>query len=346
MVIYRLPEYEIQECPNPKSIGNFALCRSQQISKMIDCPIRDSIKKIDGDQWLIGGQILLRSRGFSLLSTWYDEAADFSYSLTEAPTPPPPSVPLSPHDSTIQLVYDVGNSSAVWSVGNDAFCKVKYRVANTTPEAATLAFIHAKELNFEIPKVLHQTENDDRTYLFLSRVRGRTLATAWPSLNESWRQRYVNTVVDICETLQLFESDKLSGVDGKNMPEKYLIADGAKENFSSQNLQKGCEMMGMDCSKFFFYHADLGPGNIIVEEKPESGSIGIIDWETAGFFPKGWVRTKFRVSSGLNLPSLVTDTPRWWRSEMQKLLGKRGFGDYSDEWFSWWEGQATPKELP
>lgn len=45
--------------------------------------------------------------------------------------------------------------------------------------------------------------------------------------------------------------------------------------------------MGMACSKFVFYHADLGPGNIIVEDIPETGTIDVIDWELASYFPKG-----------------------------------------------------------
>ncbi|KAJ5574008.1 uncharacterized protein N7459_008435 [Penicillium hispanicum] len=307
-------------------------------------PITDSVKEIDKDTWRIGGPILHRSMGPSHRSTWYDRMDGFSYFITDAPVPPPPSMPLRANNSTIKLVYDAGKNSAVWSIGNDAFCKVKTRIVGTTPEATTIAFVHAKNPNFEIPRVLYQAEQGDRSYLFLSRVPGRTLAAAWPSLNETWRQRYIHTVVSVCESLQLLESDKLSGVDGKNMPEMYLIADGAKEDFSPGNLQRGCELVGMDCSTFVFYHTDLGPGNIIVEHEPQSGNIGIIDWETAGFFPRGWIRTKFRVSSGLNLPSSATDEPRWWRSEIQKLLGVRGFDDFCEEWFSWWEG-PTPEEL-
>ncbi|KKK22180.1 hypothetical protein ARAM_007478, partial [Aspergillus rambellii] len=54
---------------------------------------------------------------------------------------------------------------------------------------------------------------------------------------------------------------------------------------------------GMDCSDLVFYHADLGPGNIIVEDVPRTGSLGLIDWEIAGYFPRGWIRT-----NGLDLP--------------------------------------------
>jgi hypothetical protein len=82
-------------------------------------------------------------------------------------------------------------------------------------------------------------------------------------------------------------------------------------------------------SKFVFYHADLAPGNILVEEIPETGDVGIIDWEVAGFFPRGWIRTKFRISSGLDLPDSATDTPWEWRSGVQKLLGAHGFVDHA-----------------
>lgn len=153
----------------------------------------------------------------------------------------------------------------------------------------------------------------------------------------------MQTVVEICQSLQLLERASLGGVDGGNIPERYLIQHGAVEDFCPPNLQRGCESIGMDCSKYVFYYADLGPGNIIVECVPHSGKVSIVDWETARFYPREWIRTKFRVSSGLNLPASATDTPRWWRSEVQKLLEKRGFRDLSEEWFSWWEGQSDSK---
>ncbi|KAL5337698.1 hypothetical protein BJX70DRAFT_368558 [Aspergillus crustosus] len=99
----------------------------------------------------------------------------------------------------------------------------------------------------------------------------------------------------------------LEGVDGKHALEPFLLRNGADEDFRPQNLLKGCRAMGMDCSEFVFYHADLGPGNIIVEDTPRTGEIGIIDWELAGFFPRGWIRTKFRSSRGLDLPESVED---------------------------------------
>jgi hypothetical protein len=77
----------------------------------------------------------------------------------------------------------------------------------------------------------------------------------------------------------------------------------------------------------------MGPTNIIVEDKPNTGAIGVIDFEVAGYLPRDWVRTKFRLSPGMNLSD--KDNPTWLRSEVQKLLGKEGFKDFSSAYISW-----------
>jgi len=52
-------------------------------------------------------------------------------------------------------------------------------------------------------------------------------------------------------------------------------------------------------TKFYFYHADLGPSNIIVKE--DGSIVGIIDWESAAFYPMFWLGTKPLVSAGFLL---------------------------------------------
>lgn len=303
-------------------------------------PLRESIKQVDANTWLIGPLQVRRSKGYSDTCTWYDEGDDASYTLTNASAPLPPTVQLSENDP-FQLVYDVGDSSAVWSVGNSAFCKVKLCRQGVTSEAATLKFVqklvYEQQPDFKIPKVLHQTEHNDRSYLFLTRVQGRTLGDAWPTLDEKWRQHYIKAIVNVCKFLESQECDKLCGADGKNALELYLIKYGAEKDYSPDNLRQGCILIGMDCSKFVFYHADLGPRNIIVEDIPKTGTVGIIDWELAGYFPRGWIRTKFRISSGLNLPDTATDKPTAWRPGVQELLGEDGFEHYAPEWLSWWD---------
>lgn len=141
----------------------------------------------------------------------------------------------------ISLVYDAGDGSAVWSVGNSAFCKVKLSEPGITPEAA-IAFVDRlvceKKPGFEVPKLLYQTEYKDRYCLFLSRVQGRTLGDAWPSLDEKWRHHYANAVVDVCKFLASQECEEFRGVDGKNALEPFLVKSGAEEEYSPDNLRQ------------------------------------------------------------------------------------------------------------
>ena len=127
----------------------------------------------------------------------------------------------------------------------------------------------------------------------------------------------------------------IGGVDGKSIPNQYLIKYGAQHDYNPEKFRQSCQSKGMDCSEFVFYHADLGPGNIIVENVPKTGSVGIIDWETAGYFPRAWIRTMFRISSGLDLP-ISGNEAHWWRWEVQKSLGEHGFEDCSETWESSW----------
>ncbi|KAH6881130.1 hypothetical protein B0T10DRAFT_494862 [Thelonectria olida] len=74
---------------------------------MADRPVRESIREIDGNSWLIGNKLLL-SRASLSECTWGDGNGG-GYSISDAPLPLPESRPLS-DTSDIKLVYD----------GNDA----------------------------------------------------------------------------------------------------------------------------------------------------------------------------------------------------------------------------------
>ncbi|CAI7586955.1 unnamed protein product [Penicillium palitans] len=55
---------------------------------------------------------------------------------------------------------------------------------------------------------------------------------------------------------------------------------------SPSQLLKNCTEMSMDVSTLVFYHCDLGPTNLLVDAS--TGSLGIIDWELAGYVPIEW----------------------------------------------------------
>ena len=246
-----------------------------------DDHISKSLKQIDTNTWLIGNVMLHRSAFPSDTATWNDSSDNSSYTLTEAPLPLPAAT--TPADSPyIKLVHEAGDASAVWSIGSNAICKARYIEEGVTPESVTLKFVNGKQPSFETPEVFYHAFGDDRSYLFIQRLQGRTLDTAWPSLNDHWKRYYVDAVVNACLEMAQWEGPTFGGVDGQYIPEYFLA--GANDDFSV--LRAGCETIGMDCSSFVFYHADLGPTNIIVEDQPNSGKIGIIDFEISGYFPR------------------------------------------------------------
>ncbi|GAW26233.1 putative protein kinase-like domain [Rosellinia necatrix] len=121
--------------------------------------------------------------------------------------------------------------------------------------------------------------------LFMKRLPGRALDHAWPTLDESWERYHVHAAVDICRGMAEWKGDRVGGVDKQCVPECFLVTPPGSKIFSL--VPVGCEAIGTDCSGVVFYHADLGPANVIVEDDPKSGKLEIIDFEISGYFPRG-----------------------------------------------------------
>uniref|UniRef100_A0A1Y1MTU9 Aminoglycoside phosphotransferase domain-containing protein n=1 Tax=Photinus pyralis TaxID=7054 RepID=A0A1Y1MTU9_PHOPY len=293
---------------------------------MADRPVRESIREIDDNSWLIGNKILL-SRCALSDCTWRDGKSG-GFTVSEAPLPLPETRPLS-DTSDIKIIYDAGGVSAVFSIG-DAFCKVRILdVPDVTREHVTLAWLQQRPWSFAIPDVLYHAEYDGRYYIVLSRVPGETIDSLWTTLDESKREHYAERIVDICQELAVpSEKSSISGVDGNALSERYLC--GRKVDCSPQNLRKSSLELGMDCSSLVFYHCDLGPSNVLIDLANDS--IGIIDWETAGFVPVEWIRTKFRISSGMNLSS---GDELDWRRRVMLHMGQMGFIDVVERFIAW-----------
>ena len=291
--------------------------------------LSNSIKEINADSWLIGNDILLcRGSSQSSYTSWSDGKGSL-FSLSKAFHPLPPTRQLT-STNTIRLIYDAGGVSAVWNIGV-AFCKIKILDQCATREHVTLSYLLKREpLSFAVPHVYHHAKYDGRYYLFISKLRGQTLGTAWATMPETVKTNYVFRVANICKELAAWQGETISGVDGQNLSDHFLTKSGLGRDCSPEILLQNCREMGLECTRFYFYHCDLGPGNIIVDVGTQF--IGIIDWETAGFVPKEWIRTKFCLSSGMNLPDNDPD----WRRRLRRALEEDGFDEISDQWMNWW----------
>ncbi|KAI0506316.1 hypothetical protein F5B22DRAFT_639321 [Xylaria bambusicola] len=274
--------------------------------------VRDSIRQIDDQSWLIEGSLLLsrKQAPSSGLASWSDGNGDF-FVLTSSSNPPSETQPLS-DTSEIQKVYDAREGSAVWRVG-EAFIKLKELVTlDATREHTTLQYLRNKQpLDFNIPEVYYYTDPGNRYLIALSKVPGRTLNEIWYELEETKQQECVRRIAKICIDLATWEGQAISGVDAQD-----------EMNFDPAYVLKSCKEIGMDCSSFVFYHADLGPGNILLDEV--DGSIE-------------WICTKFRCSSGLDLPQRAGNVATTdWRARVARELNRLGFSDAVDDWATWW----------
>lgn len=121
----------------------------------------------------------------------------------------------------------------------------------------------------------------------------------------------------IYKKLVAWQANYISDVDGQYLSDRFFTQKNEHKDFSPQNLLINCKDLGIDYSTFIFYHYNLGLENIIV--KPTEGSIGIIDKETAGFVSKEWVRSKFPISSGMDLSGCDQDLKVDWRRRVQRI---------------------------
>ncbi|KAJ5145997.1 uncharacterized protein N7515_000561 [Penicillium bovifimosum] len=245
---------------------------------------------------------------------------------------------LSDDSPFISRVHAVDNQAAVWKAG-EAFIKAHHMdYPDITREHVTLQFLKDKEPHdFAFPNVLRHFETSSRYFLVISSVPGQLLHEAWPNMDESLRQHYIGKVAGVCNRLAAWKGDTISGVDGRQLLERYLLKGNSKaaDALAPQQLRRNCIEMGMDVSTLVFYHCDLGPTNILVDVS--TGSLGIIDWELAGYVRIEWVRTKFRLSAGMDFDYGDEDSKKDWRRKVAQQLEKMGYNDVADAWWKFQE---------
>ncbi|KAK1980907.1 hypothetical protein LZ30DRAFT_721905 [Colletotrichum cereale] len=292
------------------------------------CSVRDSLQEIDGHTWILGGTILVSRQTSPSTIAWSDGNGSF-FVVSKIQSPPPQTRPVSA-DIGIQLVHDAGDSSAVWKVG-EAFCKVKVvEHEEATREHVTLNFVHKKKpATFDTPALIYHKEYRGRYYIILSSLEGDTVSKAWPSMDENQRDRAVTQLVDACNEMATWEGPQISGADGRHLPDEFLARRRNKQ-FDPPTLLRNCQDLRMDCSTLRFYHCDMGPDNIIINRA--NGEMGIIDWETAGYVPKEWMRTKFRICSGMDLTGPQNQPVHDWRRRVQLKMGEHGLPDVAESW--------------
>ncbi|XWW97824.1 hypothetical protein V2A60_005811 [Cordyceps javanica] len=194
---------------------------------------------------------------------------------------------------------------------------VKKGVRVNLTEAATMAFVAART-NIPVPRIHCAFTRRDVTYIVMERIRGKTLAHAWPSLSKADVERILLQLRGMLNELRALPAPGAaiqSCVGGSlydfriHRPDEPRFGPFASTRAFHEWLREGLgpeqkpryvdddewddirNMIAMQDREYgapLFTHGDLNPFNVIVRE----GSIvGIIDWEFSGWLPHYWEYT-------------------------------------------------------
>lgn len=273
-------------------------------------PIEDSIVLSKPNYWFLGSlytcELVVNVPNNAIIS-W--EADGNIYCIHQSSAGKRDSI-LGASESN--RVHHAGTSAAVWNIGG-TFIKVKAWRDGMQLESDSIRFVN-KISSIPTPEIIFSWVDVrwDRTFLIVKAVEGRTLDQAWESLSIHRRLQIAGTVAQFCKTLALSTSESLMTADGKGVLEPYLSAfpPDSEPSWKPQTIGpctstqlrsylNDSPTLDGQINSFGFYHADLGPSNIIVKE--DGTIVGIIDWESAAFYPMFWLGTKPLVSAGFYL---------------------------------------------
>ena len=168
-------------------------------------PLNQSIRQISPSRWSIGSliceRIETRQATDAVAACWKEEDGESTYilrSIKHDDIAPASSIESS---DEVRFVHTGGTLSAVWTIGTDAFCKVKPWNPNLESEDITIAFVKKIAPQIPIPEVIYSWTENDRSFLILRRIKGSTLRDAWASLSLSQRHSVVETIASYCHLL-------------------------------------------------------------------------------------------------------------------------------------------------
>ncbi len=203
-------------------------------------PVRQSVREIDDNSWIIGDVLLLSHTPVRPSSgCFWSDGGNAFYTLSELDHAKHQTRPLSP-TSLVQLVHDAGDSYAMWRFG-EAFLKVQVlSTPSRTPEHVTLNYLHdpanGPAPTFPTPRVLYHKEYNNRYYLFTSRVPGDSLEKAWPSMDKATKQACVGQVVKICKELAQRKHNEICSIDRGCLSEDWIKPPRARNGYLHEIL--------------------------------------------------------------------------------------------------------------
>lgn len=231
---------------------------------------------------------------------------------------PPEELPSElPTKDAIESSKDVlGEQSARRIVGVDTYYVVKYGLQVDLEEGRTMIFIK-KMTSIRVPKIyaLFRDTECNKNYIIMERINGDRLDSIWASLDNTQKQAVaVQIRAGFIELRKLRSPDGYCSLDSKPLRDRIFYTGTSEESLELEGpFRTETELNNALIKKYLssgylpvgkadyyrrafpsvlnghpptFTHGDLQRKNVIVNSR--DGSIAIIDWEFAGWYPSYW----------------------------------------------------------
>lgn len=212
-------------------------------------------------------------------------------------------------------------------------CCIKSTPFTRLAEASAMQFV-AQHTSVPVPKVYSAFERDGRAYIIMERIDGENLAEGWNRRSDESKARILEQLKTIVQELRAIQPPSSIGVANVDrgpifdhrLPCKSLwgpfptIRDFHQElrgGIAAGDIQDDASSPGVKLMASFheqawqgpvFTHGDLSSSNILVKDDKV---VGIVDWETSGWYPPYWEYTSAKHPNPQN---------RWWQDEVDKFI--------------------------
>lgn len=235
-----------------------------------------------------------------------------------------------PSTSEILTSKEIIKGAEEWAtrkvVGIGEHFVAKYSSSNDPIEGENLLFLEQNNLHGFTPRLYAMWKEDDGTlFIVMERLRGNTLESLWPSLQEPQKDIILSQTQAIIKQLRSIQHQRFFGsVDRGHIPHhlfywpKYPTHVSGPFNTESQFIKgliskSRLNAQGNDRHSFLadffegqlikglvvddrtpvFTHSDLQRKNILVEEIAGGSEkidykVTLVDWESAGWYPVYW----------------------------------------------------------
>ncbi|KAI1857162.1 hypothetical protein JX265_011363 [Neoarthrinium moseri] len=209
---------------------------------------------------------------------------------------------------------------------------IKVKPYDNMAEAHTMQFI-AQQTSIPVPKVICAFTHKGKTYIVMSKIDGQMIGRGWNNRPEKSKRRILEQLQAMVAELRGIPPPDGTGVGNVNggpfcdcrLPSKLhwgpytsvrdfheALANGANMDLEYENLPEGMPELfrfyRQSSNVLVFSHGDLSSLNILARGDE---LVGIIDWETAGWFPPYWEYTCAKYANPQNA---------FWADEVDHFL--------------------------